>query len=72
MIPFATEVRVSAHQIPFKPKALLPSATAKGIRVAVIVMLMILQSFVFPRPESAPMVTISTHIKASLNPIITR
>ena len=28
-------------------------------------MLMILQSFVFPRPEIAPLETISTHIKGS-------
>ena len=35
-------------------------------------MLMILQSFVIPRPESAPMVISSMVIKVSLNPMMIR
>ena len=63
---------VRAHQIPDNPIPILVRNMARGIRAPVRVMLITLQSVVFPRPESAPTVMSSTHIKISLKPRMTR
>ena len=72
MIPFTMEVRESAHQIPSSPIPAWVSSIASGILEPVRIILMILQSFVIPRPDSAPMVISSIAIKASLKPMIVR
>ena len=71
MIPLTIDVTESAHQIPLSP-IIPPRMIASGILALVKVMLMILQSLVLPSPDKAPTVVSSTHIKASLNPMITR
>ena len=71
IIPFTIDVEESAHQIPLSPIR-PPSMIASGILALVKVMLMILQSLVLPSPDKAPTVVSSTHIKASLKPMITR
>ena len=70
-MPFTIEVDVRAHQTPFKP-IIPPNTTANGILAPVMAILIILQSLVIPRPDNAPIVVSSTHIKASLKPMITR
>ena len=45
---------------------------ASGILALVSTILITLQSLVLPSPDSAPIVVSSTHINASLNPMITR
>ena len=72
IIPFTMVVEENAHQIPFSPKEVFPRIIANGILELVKRILMILHRCVFPRPEIAPMVVISTHKNASLNPIIIR
>lgn len=71
MIPFMIDVMESAHQIPLRPIR-PPNIIASGILALVKAMLMILQSLVLPSPDKAPTVVSSTHIKASLKPMITR
>ena len=71
IIPFIIEVTESAHQIPLSPIR-SPRMIARGILALVNVILMILQSLVLPSPDNAPTVVSSTHINASLNPMITR
>ena len=63
-------VAVSAHQIPSSPREVAERTMASGIRIPVKIILIILQSFVFPRPDNAPMVISSTLIKASPNPMM--
>ena len=71
IIPFTIDVDVSAHQIPSSP--MIPLRTiASGILALVSTILIRLQSIVLPSPDSAPIVVSSTHINASLNPMITR
>ena len=71
IIPFTIDVDVSAHQIPSSP--MIPLRTmASGILALVSTILITLQSLVLPSPDSAPIVVSSTHINASLNPMITR
>lgn len=70
--PFTMEDKVSAHQIPFNPREVLESIRARGILEPVNTMLIMLQSFVLPRPDNAPTVISSTHIKASPIPMIIR
>ena len=65
------EVEEIAHQIPLSP-IIPPRMTASGILAPVSIILMILQRRVLPSPDKAPIVVSSTHIKASLNPMITR
>ena len=72
MIPFIILVEDKAHQIPSRPREVFPRTIASGILILVKRILMILHRCVFPRPEIAPMVVISTHKNASLNPIIIR
>ena len=72
MMPFATEVSVNAHQIPSRPNEVRLKTIANGIRIEVAVILITLHSFVLPRPDNAPIVISSTHINASLNPMIIR
>ena len=71
MIPFMIDVTESAHQIPLSPIR-PPSMIASGILALVKVILMILQSRVLPSPDNAPTVVSSTHIKASLKPMMIR
>ena len=71
MIPFMIDVMESAHQIPLSPIR-PPSMIASGILALVKVILMILQSRVLPSPDNAPTVVSSTHIKASLKPMMIR
>ena len=52
-----------SHQIPVRPSEVPVRTSARGMREPVSRMLMILQIFVFPRPDSAPMVSISTQRK---------
>ena len=71
IIPFTIDVDVSAHQIPSSP--MIPLRTmASGILALVSTILIALQSLVLPSPDSAPIVVSSTHINASLSPMITR
>ena len=63
-------VTVSAHQIPLRPKEVAPRIIARGIRRAVNTILIVLHSFVLPKPEMAPIAISSTHINGSLNPTI--
>ena len=72
MIPFATEVSVNAHQIPSSPKDVRLKTMANGIRIEVAVILITLHSFVLPSHDNAPIVISSTHMKASLNPMMIR
>jgi len=65
-------VSVKASQIPFSPRAVRLRAKARGIREPVKIILIRLQSFVFPRPEIAPPVTISTHMKGSPTAMMVR
>ena len=71
IIPFTIDVDVRAHQIPSSPMIPL-KITASGILALVSTILITLQSLVLPSPDSAPIVVSSTHINASLNPMITR
>ena len=71
MIPFMIDVMESAHQIPLRPIR-PPNIIASGILALVKAMLMILQSLVLPSPDKAPTVVSSTHIKASLKPMMVR
>ena len=71
MTPLTIDVTESAHQIPLSP-IIPPRMIASGILALVKVMLMILQSLVLPSTDKAPTVVSSTHIKASLKPMITR
>lgn len=71
IIPFTIDVDVSAHQIPSSP--MIPLRTmASGILAPVSTILITLQSLVLPSPDNAQIVVNSTHINASLNPMITR
>ena len=71
IIPFTIEVEEIAHHIPSRP-IIPPRMIDSGILALVKAILMILQSRVLPSPDNAPTVVSSTHIKASLNPMITR
>ena len=71
IIPFTIDVEESAHQIPFSP-IIPPRRIASGILALVNAILIILQSLVLPSPDKAPTVVSSTHINASLKPMITR
>ena len=61
-IPFKTLDRVMAHQIPESPRGVITNKSAMGIRAEVRIMLMTEACMVFPRPERAPVVRISSHI----------
>ena len=65
------EVLVRAHQMPSRPSGRL-KMIASGMRAPVKVMLRMLHRRVFPRPERAPTVVSSTHMKASLKPMMMR
>ena len=71
IIPFAIDVAENAHHIPVSPM-IPPRMIANGILALVNAILITLQRRVFPRPDSAPIVVSSTHIKASLNPMMIR
>ena len=71
IIPFTIDVEESAHQIPLSP-IIPPRRMANGILALVKIMLIILQSLVLPSPDNAPTVVSSTHIKASLKPMMVR
>ena len=66
------DVSASAHQMPFRPSEVPLRSMASGMRAPVSTMLMILHSRVRPRPESAPIVSSSTDINASENPMMIR
>ena len=70
-MPFTIDVEESAHQIPFSP-IIPPRMIASGILALVKAILIILQSRVLPSPDNAPTVVNSTHIKASLKPMMIR
>ena len=71
IIPFTIEVEEIAHHIPSRP-IIPPRIIDSGILALVKAILMILQSRVLPSPDNAPTVVSSTHIKASLKPMIIR
>ena len=65
-------VMVSVHQMPFNPKEVWLKRYAMGILAPVKRTLIRLHSFVLPRPEIAPLVTISTLMKGSPMAMIIR
>lgn len=71
MIPLTIDVAERAHQIPLSPIR-PPRMIASGILALVNVILIILQSFVLPSPDNAPTVVSSTHMNASLKPMMIR
>ena len=71
IIPFTIEVEEIAHHIPSRP-IIPPRMIDSGILALVKAILMILQSRVLPSPDNAPTVVSSTHIKASLKPMMIR
>ena len=71
IIPFTIDVEESAHQIPLSP-IIPPRRMANGILALVKIILIIVQSLVLPSPDNAPTVVSSTHIKASLKPMMLR
>ena len=72
IIPFTIDVTENAHHIPSSPSNAPPKMIASGILALVKAILMILQSRVLPSPDNAPTVVSSTHIKASLKPMMIR
>ena len=62
--PLEKELKLSAHQIPVSPRAVRRRIYAYGIRAPVSAMLIMLQSFVFPSPDKAPIVMLSMHMGA--------
>ena len=66
------ELMESAHQIPVSPREVRHRIHAYGILAPVRVILTTLHRRVFPRPDSAPTVMLSMHMKASQSPTIRR
>ena len=71
-MPFIIVVVVSAHHIPRIPSTPLLKMIASGIRSDVNTILITLHRRVLPSPDNAPTVVNSTHIKASLKPMMIR
>ena len=65
------DVDENAHQMPVRPMR-PPKRMASGIRALVKVMLMTLHRRVRPRPDKAPTVISSSHMKPSQKPMIIR
>ena len=62
--PFAMLERVMLHHTPLRPSKVEDNRYAMGIRTAVKIMLTMEGGIVRPRPQKAPQVVISTHIRS--------
>ena len=71
-MPFTILLMLILHQIPFSPRGVRINIYASGIRIAVNRIPTIDGGNVFPSPEKAPEVAISTHINSCENPRILR